>query len=207
MRKIEIKVFLLIIALFVLLSNLNESYAKYLSSVSSSTNVDFRTWKIFINNTNVTSNYNTTMNFTPTIISRSTVKKGKFAPGSTGYFDIYIDTSNVQTSYRVDMDIVKTGDISNLKVIGYSMTQSSSPDNSFQEEGNTYPDTNHVSFNKNLPSSGKFTNYYLRIFFKWIDEYGGISTNDSDSQIGSAYSRGQNVTYNISISMTFTQIN
>jgi hypothetical protein len=214
MRKIEVKIFALIIAFFVLLSNINSSYARYVSSSNGSTTLDFSTWKILVNNTDITYNYTSTMNFTPTIITRSTVRSGKFAPGSIGYFDIVINTSNVQTAYNYTVAIAKTGDIANLKVIGYSNTLSdtlsTTPAHSFCTNSsggcNLYNDNATIGpSTRNLPSSGNFSNFTIRIFFKWIDNYNGTSTNVNDTLIGKKAANGETITYNIAVSLTFSQ--
>lgn len=211
MRKIEIKLFILLVALFVLLSNANESYARYVSSVSNDTNVDFRTWRILVNNVDVTSNYTTTMQFTPSVIDRTSyVRSGKLAPGSTGYFDIYIDPTAIKTNYSASFAISKTGEVSNLKVIGYSKLNSNSattsPNVSFQNANGTYDDAKN--FTLNFTSSGTINNtsYYIRIFFKWIDNYNNTSTNSSDTVIGEDMGYGLSPDYNITVAITFTQL-
>lgn len=215
MRKIEVKIFALIVAFFILLSNINSSYARYVSSSNGSTTLDFSTWKVLVNNTDITYNYTSTMNFTPTIISRSTVRSGKFAPGSTGYFDIVINTSNVQTDYSYTVTTTKTGDIANLKVIGYSnslndtlsttpahyvCTNSSGPCNLYNDTSTIGPNT------RTLPASGNYSNFTIRIFFKWIDNYNGTSTNTSDTLIGKKAANGETINYNIAVSLTFSQV-
>lgn len=207
MRKIEIKILILVIAFFALLSSVNESYAKYASSISNDTNINFKTWKILINDTDVTSNYSTTMNFTPAIISRSTVRNGKLAPGSRGYFDIKIDTSGVQTPYDLIMTTTKTGEIANLKVIGF--TKTSAPTGnlfatySYAESDYTYPDTKTVT----VSSGAVYSIYYIRVFFEWIDNYNSTSTNASDTDIGErAALQNSDINCNISINLTFRQI-
>lgn len=208
MRKIEIKVLILIVAFFVLLSNANESYARYISSVSSSTSADFKTWKLFVNNTDVTSNYSTTMNFTPSIISKSGVNSNKFAPGSSGYFDIYIDPTGINLSYYLNCNIEVTSEINNFKVIGYSLLFSNNPTTvpalSFETSNHTYPDTNFFSVYRKLPSGGH-QKYYIRIFFKWIDGYNNESTNESDTIIGNKAFNGDEISYNILVTLTFKQ--
>lgn len=208
MRKIEIKVLILIIAVFVLLSNANESYARYLSSVSSETSGDFKTWKVLVNNTDITSNYSTTMNFTPSIISKTDVKNNKFAPGSIGYFDILIDPSGISIPYFLGCDIAVTSEINNFKVIGYSIlytgTPTSSPDFSFETTNHTYSNTNSISIYRNLPTGGHAT-FYIRIFFKWIDGYNGISTDENDTIIGNKAFNGDEINYNVLVTLNFKQ--
>lgn len=213
MRKIEIKFLILLVALFVLLSNANESYARYANSISNDTNVDFRTWRILVNNVDVTYNYTTTMQFTPTVIDRTNyVRSGKFAPGSTGYFDIYINPTAVKTNYTASFSVSKTGSVSNLKVIGYSKLNTNaattSPQETFQKQDGTYDDTNVFSLPFISQGTINNTSYYVRIFFKWIDNYNNTSTNSSDSAIGESVGNGndQSVNYNIAVTITFTQL-
>ena len=125
MERIELKIFALIISIFVLLSNINSSYARYLSESTGTADIDFSTWKVLVNNTDITNSTVTNMIITPTIISNSNVRNGTLAPGSIGYFDLMIDCSNVETSFNYQISINKTGEISNLKVIGYSPNNTS----------------------------------------------------------------------------------
>ena len=210
MRKIEIKILILVVAFFILLSNVNESYARYLSSSSADTSADFKTWKILVNNTDITNNYSTTMIFTPTIISSSKVRSGKLAPGSIGYIDILVDSSSVKTSYRMTMDITKFGSIDNFKVIGYSKLTSNAsttnPNISYVSDTGTYPDSKTTIIDNTLPASGNFSNYYIRIFFKWINNYNNTSTDSSDTAVGEAVSNSQSVECGFTVNLVFSQI-
>ena len=210
MRKIEIKILILVVAFFILLSNVNESYARYLSSSSADTSADFKTWKILVNNTDIISNYSTTMNFTPTIISSSKVRSGKLAPGSTGYIDILVDSSSVKTSYRLTINTTVTGSVNNFKIIGYSKLTSNNstttPDVSFADGPDTYSNSKTTSIDNILPTSGNFSNYYIRIFFKWINNYNNTSTDSSDTAVGEAVSNSQSVECGVAVGLVFSQI-
>lgn len=206
MRKIEIKILILVVAFFILLSNVNESYARYISSSSADTSADFKTWKILVNNTDITNNYSTTMNFTPTIISSSNVRGRKLAPGSTGYIDILVDSSSVKTPYRMTMDTTKFGSIDNFKVIGYSNGSTANPDVSFVSDTGTYPDSKTTIIDYPLPTSGNFSNYHIRIFFKWINNYNNTSTDSSDTAVGEAVSNSQSVECGFTVNLVFSQI-
>lgn len=208
MRKIEIKVLILIIAFFVLLSNVNESYARYLNSVSSNASADFKTWKVLVNDTDITSNYTTTMNFTPSIVTKSGVKNNKFAPGSSGYFDIFVDPTGINMPYFCSFQTTVTSEINNFKVIGYSFLDSnsptSSPDYSFEQQDHSYLESNTVKFYKRLPPGGHEV-FYIRIFFKWIDGYVGESTDSSDTVTGKKAFNEDEINYNILVTLTFKQ--
>ncbi len=208
MERIELKIFALIISIFVLLSNINSSYARYLSESTGTADIDFSTWKVLVNNTDITNSTVTNMIITPTIISNSNVRNGTLAPGSIGYFDLMIDCSNVETSFNYQISINKTGEISNLKVIGYSPNNTSTtPSVSYKNTTNhTYPDTNTISVNKTLPTSGTFSTFYVRIFFQWIDNYNNLNTDINDTSIGLKSANNQTINYNISVTLQFRQI-
>lgn len=210
MKNIELKIFILVLSIFVLLSNLNSSYAKYVSSSSGEVGADMTKWRILLNNTDITTNNTINLSFTPVVNTCTNVNTGKLAPGCKGYFDVFIDCSNIKTSFNYEVTVEKTGEIDNLKVLGYrrstaTITNTTAPDVSFASSG-LYPDSKTFNINKNLPVSGTHTNIYLRFYFQWIDNYNSTSTNTSDTLIGEKVANNQGVNYNINVSFTFRQI-
>ena len=203
MGRIEIKVFILIVAFFVLLSNLNSSYARYVSSSTGNTSADFSTWRILVSNTDVTHNYTATLSINPTILTKNYIRSGKFAPGAVGYFNINIDSSNIHSAFDIDMDFSVTGEIPNLKIIGISNnTSTTTPDISFLSNG-TYID--EYTLSKTPPVSGNYENFYIRVFFKWIDNYNNVSTDSTDSLIAEKANNNQTVNCNINVELTFKE--
>lgn len=118
----RIKLALSLLSLFVLVSFTQDTYSKYLTETRGDALMAIARWKININNQDITaSNYMTNV-IRPVIIPSRHVQDGKLAPRSTGYFDLYLDYTNVETSFKyiITTSIPNNSGVTDLKVTGYS---------------------------------------------------------------------------------------
>lgn len=229
MKNKEFKIFLLIISTFVLLSNVNIAYSRYVNSATADTNTEVKRWEIAINNQAITyeDHNNKTIELEPVIDQSSYVRNGYLAPNSTGYFDLLIDASLVNISYQYTLSISKTNvsysgesqcyqtnsdgttvtcNMNNLKITGYRImpivngTPSSTGTSLVSISNNTASITGTQIYGASTWKS----KYNIRVYFKW--ENGANNTTDvSDTGIGLRAANGNAIDFHINASINFTQ--
>lgn len=146
-------------------------------------------WNINVNNINVTESTNFVID--KIILENNTsVKEGKMAPGTSGYFDILIDGSNTDVSFRYDIkfDFSKL-DITNLMI---DNIEEINFNKLIKTDEDTY--TNVIT----LDEIRNNKNNLVRVYVKWQN---AETSNEEDSMVGldSDYS------LSIPVSITFTQ--
>ncbi len=107
------KKFILLIAclsLFLVGITLEDTYAKYVSSVNETTDISIARWRILVNNYDIRSNSSTSNIITPVFAGSTHVANGVIAPTASGYFDIVLDASGVDLSFSYNISIANSQD-------------------------------------------------------------------------------------------------
>ena len=136
-KVIVITIILLIISVILVYAILS-TYATFRSEFSGSMKVDNATWKILINNTDIS--LNATKEFTIDNISidqSQGVEEGKLAPGLKGNFNILIDPSDTDVSiiYELKLD---TKNINSTNIRIDEVKETNTGNNLVQTDMNTY---------------------------------------------------------------------
>lgn len=203
--KTRTKLLAFLIVVFLLIDSVTSTYARYVSAASANISTDFARWQISVNNTNITSNYSSSIEFTPIIDSNPNVAAGKVAPGSTGYFDIVINPENVDVSFDYTISITKAAnsEISDLNIVNYAIVDPSTPNviNKISSNGSNI--TNTLTYNNSV-SNFKFNTFIVRIFFVW-DDTTGTMTDAQDTAIGNKAANGETINFNFIANLQFQQ--
>lgn len=206
--KIKIRIILFLIALIALIFNINTTYARYAAATTGSLTTDFAGWQIAVNNSDITSASVSSLTFTPVIEANANVAAGKMAPGSSGYFDIGIDSSNVDVSYTysITLSMPNTNDVTDINITDYAIITQTDINNGNPIVKNTYSSntiTNNNLYNNNV-SNFEFEYFIIRVYFTWDDTNG--SMNDaSDTTIGYAAANNTAIDFQINASISFRQ--
>ena len=168
------------------------SYSKYVSSVNGNAAIGIARWKIYVNNQDITTNNNLSNVITPVFSGNDNIASGVIAPTAEGYFDMDIDASNTDVSFRY---VITTSDnpdsaVSDLIISGYQVDGGARQSLSGQS-GVEVSDT--IAYN----SSDK--NISLRIYLKWNDdsENGATMDNNDDTIITTTTSNVAKVNVNL----------
>jgi hypothetical protein len=161
--------------------------------------VSLAKWQILVNNQDIVDGTNSEMEITPVIEENKNVKNNHIAPSSKGYFDINIDTSNVDVSYSYDLTITTDNEeINNLLISKYAILPKTYNEGD-KLEFTTITDgkiSNDVLFDNSDPSF-KFEPFTIRIYFEWYDN----GSDDVDTSIS------KNIdSYKIKVNMNFKQL-
>lgn len=164
----KLKIMLALIALIMCISTVQQTYAKYVTSASTNTQIAVARWRILVNDVDIHTGASTEQLITPVIDSNEYVVDGKVAPQSTGYFDIKIDSTNTDTSFNYQISMSDSS-ISELVVSGYTINNGTL----INLDG-----SNLISNNVLHTDSVKVNN--IRVYFKWDDSL-NLMDNSEDT--------------------------
>lgn len=161
-----------IISLLFCFATINETYAKYNTSLEGNTSISVARWHILVNNQDVRNNSSTTAELTPTFLGTEHIAPDVIAPTSEGYVDIIIDSSQVDVSfsYSITPQVDKTSSVSDLVVTSYSVNGN---ENILINNNESIKDNIYKVDNVNLTT--------IRIYVKWDDSINNIMTNEDDT--------------------------
>lgn len=190
MEKKDIKfiiVFILIVC-FSFAYLFQSTYAKYRKQVTSEMNGDIANWSIKVNNEDINGKKTLTKNITPEITSSEYVKDKKIAPGSSGYFTVTIDATNVDVdfNYELTTELNQNTNLTDFKIYRYKINDG--------KVYSTYDNKLTGEIKKNTKET-KFT-YYI----KWDDD---DTTQTMDNTKDTEYAKNhKDVKINLNIKFT-----
>lgn len=185
------KVYLLLAlaSLLLLVSVIQNTYAKYISKATANSNFTIASWNFKVNNQDINANSNFSNVIVPVFENNPNIKDNVIAPTSEGYFDINIDHSNVDVSFteKINLNLSDANTVSDLKITGYAIN-----DGSIIEFNG-----NEISTDCLLNDDVKINKY--RFYVTWIDNDGQTMQNKDDTEAA------KNGNASISVSLSFIQ--
>lgn len=191
MMKKTILIIVLLICVIALALTILITYALFESNVSANVSVEKATWKIIINNTDVT-NQNT-KNFVidkVNIVGNTHTENGKLAPGTSGNFNILIDPSNTDVSVKYEV----TFDLTNLDK---TKIQIESIDETILEKELIKTGNNTYTGIITLDEINRGVKNEIRVNLKWQEDE---TTNKEDTQMGSIINNSIEIPVSIKVS-------
>ena len=151
-------------------------------------------WKILLNNQDITEATSMSSLINPIYIENENIKENVVAPGREGYFDLTIDSSNTEVSFKYNISIAnsESSSVKDLVATGYSIDDGEKVNFSNFND----PISETISLNSNI----KRRKY--RIFLLWNDDESTAQMSNADDT--SATKNGQPALFHVNIS--FTQI-
>lgn len=197
---------LVLISLSVCLCLMSSTYSRYVADTSGNIDILFAKWQILVSNTDITGDSGSTITFVPTIEENANVASNVIAPSSKGSFDIDIDPTNVDVSFKYsitlgienentpDLMITKYAIIPNSYVEGDTLEVVSLTDNLI---------TNTLNFNNEIESF-KFEPFTVRVYFEWYEGENELMNDDADTTVGKS-AASENTTFRMNANITFEQ--
>ncbi len=117
------KVLLLLafLSLFISLYFIQDTYAKYLTKVDTEVSGAIARWNIVVNNTTIRNNDSLENLIQPVFAGTTHIAEDVIAPTVTGYFELIIDSTDVDVSYTYTISIEPNEDLPDFKVSGYKI--------------------------------------------------------------------------------------
>lgn len=168
---------LTLISLFTTLCMVNETYAKYVTSANVTSSTSIARWKVLVNNDDITLGSTSTNLITPEFPGSTDIAPNVLAPNTEGYFDIVLDGSNVDVSFRYTITVGNNPNspVTELVATKYMVDGGS--------EINFTSTPRQITGEIHLNDTDKVKNF--RVFVKWDDSL-NIMTNaeDTDTTVG-----------------------
>ncbi len=178
---------------------IHTTYAKYVTVLPANANVDITSWNLILNNQDITNESDFSENLNLVFPETQYHSDDALVPGATGYFDLNIDASNVNLSfkYTVTCTFPSTNDITDLKIVAFAVDGHSTDLHSDRTEfvdNTTTPMINYVQ--------SSATSSTLRVYVKWEDEDVNQNLNDIQDTSISLNSGKAKITANVKIEQT-----
>lgn len=184
---------LAICALILCITQIQQTYAKYLDTKEGDTDFTIAKWKILVNQQDITEASTMSSLITPVYIENEHIKEGVIAPGREGYFDLVIDSSNTEVSFRYDISVTSSenSSVNDLVITGYSLN-----DSEIIPVSDQLNNLSNVIYYTDTNKENK-----IRIYFQWRDGTGENMNNEADTNASI-----QGVNAKLKANITFTQI-
>lgn len=184
--KRKIAIFVALLSLFYSITLIQTTYAKYVSSAEANSNINIARWSITVNNQDVIQNSNFTNSLSPVFANNQYIKENVIAPTSEGYFDIIIDGTNADVSfkYTITLNPSNNNTIKDLKIVKYTI----------DNIDYTYSDNITDIINYNDENKTKS----IRVFFMWDDDENTQEMNNNEDTIATV---NGNANYRININL------
>lgn len=184
---------LAICALILCITQIQQTYAKYLDTKEGDTDFTIAKWKILVNQQDITEASTMSSLINPVYIENEHMKEGVIAPGREGYFDLVIDSSNTEVSFRYDISVTSSenSSVNDLVITGYSLN-----DSEIIPVSDQLNNLSNVIYYTDTNKENK-----IRIYFKWRDGTGENMNNEADTNASI-----QGVNAKLKANITFTQI-
>jgi hypothetical protein len=175
MLKMDKKYILLLlsfISLYVTICLATETYAKYVSNATSTSSTSIARWRILVNDEDITTGATSTSLITPVFPGSNNISSNVIAPNAEGYFDLVLDATNVDVSFRYEITVEPNEDspVTELVATRYQINGEEAID--FEEDENT------LEGSMTLDRTDRTLN--IRVYIKWDDSL-NLMTNAQDT--------------------------
>lgn len=177
MDKKYILLILSFISMYLTICMANETYAKYVSSATSTSSTSIARWRILVNNDDISVGATSTSLITPVFPGNENISSNVIAPNAEGYFDLVLDASNVDVSFRYSISIAANANSPVTELVATKYAINGSEPINFVDGEDTLEGT------VNLNDQNKTVN--IRVYIKWDDTL-ELMTNaeDTDTTVG-----------------------
>lgn len=200
------KILLVLISLSVCLCLMSSTYSRYVAGTNGSVEAKFADWQILINNSDVTGSSTSNISFVPTIEENPNVAENVMAPSSKGYFDIAINPSNVDVSFKYSITLgLGNENIPDLMITKYAILPASytEGDDINVVDLTSSVISNSFIFDKDTPNF-RFEPFTVRVYFEWYEGTDEKMDDTADTAVSNTSTT--NNTFKINANITFEQI-
>jgi len=161
------------ISLLICITFVVQTYAKYTTAISGSSDISIARWDVLINDQNIKTNSSLTNAITATFPGNSNIASNVIAPTAEGYFDLTLDYSQVDVSfdYSVAISVDSASSVSDLVATGYTVDGGD-----MQSFDSSQTISNHVNY-----SDDHSAPVNIRVYIKWDDGTGTMMNNVDDT--------------------------
>lgn len=203
----KVKVVILMFLFTAALGLMSNTYSRYVANAQSDIMISFSKWQILVDNHDITNSSTSSINITPVIEENEFVAANTIAPSSKGYFDIDINPSNVDVSFKYNIDLsIENEEMPDIVITKYSLIDDSYVDgeelilNSIIDnkiESTMLYNNNETEFS--------FKPFTIRIYFEWYEGDEELMNDEDDTYI-SQLAIDEDLKLQMSANITFEQV-
>lgn len=206
----KVRFILAFVALSICLCLMSSTYSRYVAGTTNNIDMLFAKWQILVNNNDITNGSTNEISFVPTIEPNENVASNLVAPSSKGYFDIAIDPTNVDVSFKYTINLLlENENLPDLMITKYSIlptgyVEGDPLESNFIEGGVI---TSDMFFDNNTENFS-FSPFTVRVYFEWFegstfDGSSELMDDTADTLIGAS---SGDTSFKMSANITFEQI-
>lgn len=204
----KVRFLLAFVALSICLCLMSSTYSRYVADTTSNVDVLFAKWQILVNTIDITDGTNSSISFTPVMDANTNVANNVIAPTSKGHFDVNIDPTNVDVSFKYDIALsIANENAPDIKITGYSLVPVGYVEGTALEvipiENNLISNT--LIFDK-LTENFKFNPLSIRIYFEWYEGENETMNDETDTTVGLNAAKNINSNIVMNANITFEQL-
>ncbi len=184
--KKKMRLLLLFVSISLTLSMVSNTYSKYVTGSGGNLEMSLSKWQILVNQNDIVTNSSSNIEFNPVITENENITSNTLAPTSTGYFDIEIDPSNVDLSFRYAIKLNSIdSQIPDLIINKYELLDHDNPISNPLNivEINSATIENTLIYNDTDPTF-RHEPFIIRIYFEWFEGTGETSDDEADTIVG-----------------------
>lgn len=168
---------------------IQESYAKYLTSTSENASINVARWRILVNNKDIREGNTADAVIVPVFNGNENIASGIIAPTSEGYFDLVIDATEADVSFKYNINFSVNDDsaVSDLVATKYSINNGAIID----------LDRDNQSITNEVLQANNTAPIYIRVYVIWDDGENSAMDNATDTE---ATKNGKTAKMNVNLS-------
>lgn len=170
----KITIPLCIICFLLCLFFIEDTYAKYITSTNESASMNIARWRILVNNKDIRENSTTNAVITPIFNGNDNINSGIIAPNSEGYFDLIIDATEADVSfkYKIEISVNQNSPVKDLITTKYII-----------DNGNEIPlERDNTTIENTVLHKDNTKPINIRVYIKWDDSNEATMDNDADTE-------------------------
>lgn len=170
----KITIPLCIICFLLCLFFIEDTYAKYITSTNESASMNIARWRILVNNKDIRENSTTNAVITPIFNGNDNINSGIIAPNSEGYFDLIIDATEADVSfkYKIEISVNQNSPVKDLITTKYII-----------DNGNEIPlERDNATIENTVLHKDNTKPINIRVYIKWDDSHEATMDNDADTE-------------------------
>lgn len=170
----KITIPLCIICFLLCLFFIEDTYAKYITSTNESASMNIARWRILVNNKDIRENSTTNAIITPIFNGNDNINSGIIAPNSEGYFDLIIDATEADVSfkYKIEISVNQNSPVKDLITTKYII-----------DNGNEIPlERDNATIENTVLHKDNTKPINIRVYIKWDDSNEATMDNDADTE-------------------------
>ena len=171
-----------------------ESYAKYITSTSEEANMKIARQRILVNNKDIRDGNTTNAIITPIFEGNDNIASNIIAPTSTGYFDLVIDASEADVSfkYKIELSVNENSSVQDLVATSYQINSGTKI--SLTKDNQVIEGT--------IIHADNINTLTIRVYIIWDDSNEATMDNTADTEV----TKDSNNSAKINVNLAFTQL-